>query len=74
MFYLTEDTKKRVLSVLAYVGIGMLIFKTGIECFLYHIPFAVKIVKNAVAFGVDSAVMIAGIGVLKKIKPAIDKI
>lgn len=74
VFYLTEDTKKRVLSVLMYVGIGMLIFKTGIECFLYHIPFAVKIVKNAVAFGVDSVVMIAGIGILKKIKPAIDKI
>lgn len=74
VFYVTKDNRKRVLSILIFVGIGMLLAKTGIECFLYHIPFAVKIVKNFVAFVVDSIVMIAGIGVLDKVKPAFDKI
>ena len=43
------------------VAIGMLVVKTAIECPLYGIPLAVKLPKNAVAFGVDAAVMILGI-------------
>ena len=43
------------------VAIGMLVVKTAIECPLYGIPLAVKLPKNAVAFGVDAVVMILGI-------------
>jgi len=41
-------------------ALGLLITKTAIECWLYEIPFGIKIVKNAVAFGVDTALMIVG--------------
>jgi len=74
VFHLTNDNKKRVLSILFFVALGVLLTKTGIECYLYHIPFAVKIVKNFVAFCVDSVVMIAGIGVLHKVKPVYDRL
>lgn len=55
----------RVLSVVIFVAIGMIGAKTLIECSLYTIPFVVKIPKNAVAFAVDSAVMIFGISFYK---------
>ncbi len=41
-------------------AIGLLLVKTIIECNLYAIPFEVKIVKNAVAFGADLTCMIIG--------------
>lgn len=41
-------------------AIGLLLVKTIIECNLYDIPFEVKIVKNAVAFGADLTCMIIG--------------
>lgn len=41
-------------------AIGLLLVKTVIECNLYDIPFEVKIVKNAVAFGADLTCMIIG--------------
>ena len=56
-----------VIAILIFVGIGMLGVKTGIECYLYHIPFAVKIVKNLVAFGIDSLTMIIGLFIYRKI-------
>lgn len=51
----------RIVSVVLFSAIGLLGLKTVIECYLYSIPFAVKIPKNAVAFAVDAAVMIVGI-------------
>ena len=45
----------------------MLGAKTGIECYLYHIPFAIKIVKNAVAFAVDTATMLIGLSFASRI-------
>ena len=73
VFKRTENIWKRIIAILIFVGIGMLGIKTGIECYLYHIPFAVKIVKNAVAFGVDSLVMIIGLFVYEYIKPVLNK-
>lgn len=67
--YVFQKTKvlwKQIIAILIFVGIGMLGAKTGIECFLYHIPFAVKIIKNLVAFGIDSLVMIIGLFIYKK--------
>ena len=69
-----KHTKKfwiRLIAIILFVGIAMLGVKTGIECYLYHIPFAVKIIKNLVAFGVDSIVMIIGLGIAA---PTEDKI
>ena len=67
VFNRTKVTWKRILAIVAFVGVGMLGAKTGIECYLYHIPFVVKIVKNMVAFGVDTLVMIIGLGITKLI-------
>lgn len=49
-----------VSSIVISVAIAMLFIKTGIECVLYEIPFEVKIVKNAVAFGLDVAACLLG--------------
>lgn len=68
VFMNTKIVWKRVLAIILFVGIGMLGAKTGIECYLYHIPFAVKIIKNLVAFGVDSLVMLIGLGVVKPVE------
>ena len=73
VFKHTDVIWKRIIAIIIFVGIGMLGAKTGIECYLYHIPFAVKIVKNLVAFGVDSFVMIIGLGVASKVKKIILK-
>lgn len=46
-------------SIAVFVGIAVI--KTITECFLYQIPFAVKIPKNAVAFVADAIPMILGV-------------
>lgn len=67
VFRKTENVWKHIVAIVVFVGLGMLGAKTGIECYLYHIPWAVKIVKNLVAFGVDSAVMIIGLGITNRV-------
>lgn len=67
IFKKTNVLWKQIIAILIFVGIGMLGAKTGIECYLYHIPFAVKIIKNLVAFGIDSFTMIIGLFIYKKI-------
>lgn len=47
-------------AIVVSCAIGLLLTKTIIECNLYQIPFEVKIVKNLVAFGSDTAMMIIG--------------
>ena len=48
-----------IITILAVVlGIGLI--KTGVECYLYNIPFEVKIIKNLVAVVPDSITMILG--------------
>ena len=66
-FKKTQNVWIRIAAIIGFVAIGMLGAKTGIECYLYHIPFAVKIVKNLVAFGVDAGVMIAGLGLTNRL-------
>ena len=68
VFQKTNAIWKRIIAILVFVGIGMLGAKTGIECYLYHIPFAVKIIKNVVAFGIDSLTMIIGLGIVTRIE------
>jgi len=66
-FNKTKNIWIRIVSIIGFVAIGMLGAKTGIECYLYHIPFAIKIVKNFVAFGIDALVMIIGLGVSNRV-------
>lgn len=47
-------------AIVVSCAVGLLLTKTVIECNLYNIPFEVKIVKNAVAFSSDCALMIVG--------------
>ena len=49
-----------------FVALGVLVAKTFIECYMYAIPFEVKIPKNAVAFLADSIAMILGLFIYKK--------
>lgn len=67
IFQKTDNNWMRIAAIIVFVAIGMLGAKTGIECYLYHIPFAVKIVKNLVAFGVDALVMIIGLGISNRV-------
>jgi len=67
VFKKTENIWLRIAAIVGFVAVGMLGAKTGIECYLYHIPFAVKIIKNAVAFGVDTLTMLIGLGISAKV-------
>ena len=67
IFQKTDNNWIRIAAIVAFVAIGMLGAKTGIECYLYHIPFAVKIVKNFVAFGIDALVMIIGLDISNRV-------
>lgn len=66
-FKKTKNVWIHIVAIIGFVAIGMLGAKTGIECYLYHIPFAIKIVKNLVAFGVDALVMIIGLGISNRV-------
>lgn len=66
-FKKTKNIWIRIAAIIGFVAIGMLGAKTGIECYLYHIPLAVKIVKNAVAFGVDTVTMLIGLGITQRV-------
>lgn len=61
----------RIIVTIIAVAIGMLAVKTAIECPLYGIPLAVKIPKNAVAFGVDAVTMVVGLAFYEIIKKRI---
>jgi uncharacterized membrane protein len=68
VFKKTKVTWKRIVAIIGFVALGVLITKTAIECYLYNIPLNVKIVKNLVAFGIDSVTMIIGLMLSKYIK------
>ena len=67
MFKHTEKTWKRIVAIIFFVAFGILVVKTGIECFLYNIPFEVKIIKSIVAFAIDTITMIIGLAVVKRV-------
>lgn len=67
VFTKTKNIWIRIAAIVGFVAIGMLGAKTGIECYLYHIPFAVKIVKSLVAFIADTITMIVGLGITTKV-------
>ena len=61
VFQKTTSLWKRIVTIILFCAIGLIGAKTVIECYLYNIPFAIKVVKNLVAFGADCAVMIIGL-------------
>lgn len=67
VFEKTKDFWKRIIAIIVFVGIGILIVKTGIECYLYQIPFEIKIVKSLVAFLADAITMIIGLLVAERV-------
>ena len=73
VFMKTENYIWRLISIILFCTIGLLGAKTGIECVLYHIPLGVKIVKNAVAFGIDTIVMIFGLSLYRLIYKRLPK-
>jgi len=72
VFRKISATWKKILAIIIFVALGILLAKTLIECALFNIPFAVKIVKNFVAFLLDAGTMIVGLFVYNRFnKPAI---
>ena len=67
LFCKHSNTWIKVLGAIVGCALGILLAKTCIECYLYHIPFAVKVVKNAVACGVDALTMVIGICLFNKL-------
>ena len=72
MFMIERKLWIRIIVTIIASAIGILFFKTLIECNLYSIPFAVKIPKNAVAFGVDATAMIIGLFMYDKFNKVIN--
>ena len=68
IFLKTQVSWKRIIAVIVFMAIAMLGVKTFIECNLYGIPFEIKIVKNTVAFGIDSLTMLIGIFLAPRIE------
>ena len=60
-FSKTKNLTVRAAITIIAVAVGMIVVKTAIECCLYHIPLAVKIPKNIVAFVTDTVVMFIGL-------------
>ena len=67
VFMRTEKIVWRILAVMLFCAVGLLGAKTMIECYLYSIPLAVKIPKNAVAFAIDCVVMVGGLALYSKV-------
>ena len=68
VFKHTKSTWKRVIAIIIFVALGILGAKTVIECNLYGIPLEVKIVKNAVAFLVDTITMTVGLPIANRLE------
>ena len=54
------------LTIVTAVFIGAMV-KTAVECLLYGIPLLVKLPKSALAWVVDSVVMIIGLPIVKRL-------
>ena len=63
----------KFIVIVVGTAIGMLVVKTAIECYLYSIPLAVKIPKNAIAFVVDAVTMIIGLVFYENVKHRIPR-
>ena len=69
--FVYKKSNKKLIHILiavfaVFIGVGLI--KTGIECALYSIPFAIKFPKNCVAFVADAIPMILGLFIGYKVK------
>lgn len=77
--YLLKNKKSQVkytisaLVTITAVFVGIALIKTGIECYLFGIPFEIKIVKNIVAFVADVIPMLIGVFIGFKYDSAVTK-
>lgn len=55
-----ENISNCIITVLA-VGLGMLVVKTAVSCWLWSIPVLVKLPKSITAWVIDSIVMCGGV-------------
>lgn len=67
LFQKTKNIWVKMIVTVIFVALGILCAKTLIECFLYQIPFAVKIVKSFTAFVIDTITMIIGLFVAQRV-------
>ena len=66
-FYKKENKIYNIVLTMFAVILGILMIKTVIECYMFSIPFMVKIPKNAIAAVMDMFVMWIGLFVSDKI-------
>lgn len=59
-----------VIITAVFIGI---VEKTAFECWMYSIPILVKLPKSAVAFAIDTAVMLIGLPITKQVLKAVKK-
>jgi len=71
VFARTDRISVRIFSIILFAAIGLLGVKTVIECSLYSIPYVVKLPKSAMAFVVDSLVMIVSLAPYQKLRKRI---
>lgn len=71
---LAKKTKKRWFkmlllssSIILGCALGLILSKTLIECYLYDIPFEIKVVKNSVAFVADCSCMLIALPIIARI-------
>lgn len=56
------------IGVIVACFFGIMVVKTGVECFLYQIPLMIKVVKSFTAFVADGACLAIGAFTTNKIK------
>ena len=61
-------------ATLFSVALGILVVKSGVESFLYSLPFLVRVVTNIYAFVADAIMIIVSIPVIIAIEPKINAI
>lgn len=70
-FYDKSDTKKAMLFnvglTVAAAGIGMLVIKTAVSCWMWSTPVLVKLPKSISAWVTDSVVMCVGIPLARRL-------
>lgn len=56
-----KSIAKNLIITVFFVGVGMLVIKTSVSCWMFSIPVAVKLPKSLTAWVIDSIVMCFGV-------------
>ncbi len=71
--YLTKNLILRIIAAVLSVAVGIVLVKTLMECFLFSLPFEIKVIRNLVAFVADSLSMAVGMILTDRIRFIYDK-